>query len=232
MSAPERPVRARPEPADVIRLVVTVVLGGIGAAAGFKHTHDWAVANGQHGWLAWADAVVIEGIAIVAGFELHRDRHRPDHTPRRISFPAVVLIAGIGVQMAAQVALAPRTPAGWLLAAMPALGFLVVVKLLMRRAPAPSAPVAVPATPAPPLTTAPAPAPTPAEPAPTPEPPRLSGVKLPAHLIEQITTTVDEIRAAGNEPTTDDIRRVVKVPDAMAARILDHLTPRNGHPIT
>jgi hypothetical protein len=77
---------------------------------------------------------VIEGMAIVAGFEVHREHHRPG--PRRkVSFPILVLVARFGIQMAAQVALAEPTPAGWLLAAMPALGFLVV-KLLMRRAPA------------------------------------------------------------------------------------------------
>jgi len=75
-----------------IRTLVTVALGGIGAAAGFTHTHDWASAHGQHGWLAWADAVVIEGMAVVAGFEIHRDHttHRPT---RRITLPQLVLVA-------------------------------------------------------------------------------------------------------------------------------------------
>ncbi|WP_232211841.1 DUF2637 domain-containing protein, partial [Saccharomonospora halophila] len=128
--------RRRWSAAGVIRVVVTVVLGGIGAAAGFKHTHDWAVHHGQTGWLAWADAVVIEGMAVVAGFEIQRDRQQQDaglRPPRRVTFPVVVLVVAFGIQMAAQVALAEPTPAGWLLAAMPALGFLVVVKLLMRR---------------------------------------------------------------------------------------------------
>src|SRR3982074_479101 len=67
---------------DVIRVLVTALLGGIGAAAGFSHTHDWAVHHGQTGWLAWADAVVIEGMAIVAGFEGHREHHPPGPTAR------------------------------------------------------------------------------------------------------------------------------------------------------
>src|SRR3954447_16280088 len=105
---------------DLIRTLVAVVLGTIGAAAGFTHTHDWAVHHGQLGWIAWADAVVIEGIVIVAGFEIQRD-HRAGET-RKLTFPVAVLVAGFGVQMAAQVALAEPTPAGWLVAAMPALG--------------------------------------------------------------------------------------------------------------
>ena len=117
--------------ADVIRIGVAVVLGGIGAAAGFTHTHDWAANHGQTGWLAWATAVVIEGIAIVAGIEIHHDRA----AGRSFRFPMIVLCFGVLVQMTAQVAEAEPSPAGWLVAAMPALGFLAVVKLLMRRMP-------------------------------------------------------------------------------------------------
>src|SRR3954453_5090662 len=97
---------------DAIRVFVTVVLGGIGGAAGFTHTHDWAIRHGETGWLAWADAVVIEGIAIVAGFEVRRDHHHGQ--TRTLTFPLVVLVAGFGIQMSAQVALAEPTPAGWL----------------------------------------------------------------------------------------------------------------------
>jgi hypothetical protein len=231
---------------DVIRVLVTALLGGIGAAAGFSHTHDWAVHHGQTGWLAWADAVVIEGMAIVAGFEVHRDHHRPSLRGRRVSFPLVVLVAGFGIQMAAQVALAEPTPAGWLLAAMPALGFLVVVKLLMRRAPttdpATPAPVAdrpTPEVPAPRQTAPPLaasePAPAPAPPAPAPVPAAAgaaSRLKLPPEMTTRITAVVDEVRRDGREVTADDIRRAVKVPDAMAAQILADLRIHNGHTLT
>jgi hypothetical protein len=221
----------------VIRVLVTALLGGIGAAAGFSHTHDWAVHHGQTGWLAWADAVVIEGMAIVAGFEVHRDHHRPG--PRRkVSFPILVLVAGFGIQMAAQVALAEPTPPGWLLAAMPALGFLVVVKLLMRRAPTTDHPTPAPApvadrsTPEPPAarpappTVAPEPAPVAAAPGPA------SRLKLPPEMTTRITAVMDEVRREGRDMTTDDIRRAVKVPDAMAAQIVADLSIHNGHTFT
>ena len=203
--------------AEAVRVLVTVVLGGIGAAAGFTHTHDWAVHHGQTGWLAWADAVVIEGIAIVAGFEVRRD-HQQGNT-RRITFPVVVLIAGFGIQMTAQVALAEPTPGGWLLAAMPALGFLVVVKLLMRRAPADTEAGAPAATPAP---------------TPTPAPPRGSTLaKLPAGVRESVTRTTESVHAAGRSVTADDLSAAVKLPDAMVAALLDELNTRvNHHPVT
>lgn len=223
---------------EAVRVLVTVVLGGIGGAAGFTHTHDWAVHHGQTGWLAWADAVVIEGIAIVAGFEVRRDHHQG--TGRKISFPLVVLVAGFGIQMAAQVALAEPTPAGWLLAAMPALGFLVVVKLLMRRAPTPeqaSQPreaVSVPE----PARPAPSPEPEPSR-RPNPEPTTtaettavLPKLRLPAPMADRIHAVATEAKQAGREVTSADIQRAVKVPDDLAARIVADLTAVNGHTVT
>lgn len=226
MSTPDTPghPRRRSWP-DVLRIVVTIILGGIGAAAGFKHTHDWALAHGQTGWLAWADAVVIEGIAVVAGFEIHRDHHS-GRTPRRVSFPMIVLVAGFGIQMAAQVALAEPTPAGWLLAAMPALGFLVVVKLLMRRAPAPEAPV----EPLPAAAAEVSPEPAPSSAPPSVERPR---VRLSREITDKIAAAAAEIRDhEGREPTTTDIRRAVKVPDHLAAQALREIPAHNGHPRT
>jgi hypothetical protein len=181
---------------EAIRVLVTVVLGGIGGAAGFTHTHDWAIHHGQTGWLAWADAVVIEGIAIVAGFEVRRDHHHGQ--TRTLTFPLVVLVAGFGIQMSAQVALAEPTPAGWLLAAMPALGFLVVVKLLMRRAPTTATQPEQPGEPKQPQQPEPARRPIPVDPPSAAETtlvlPRL---KLPAPMTDRIHAVVSETRQAG-----------------------------------
>ncbi|WP_328454719.1 DUF2637 domain-containing protein [Amycolatopsis sp. NBC_00438] len=210
---------------DVVRVLVAVVLGSIGAAAGFTHTHDWAVHHGQVGWIAWADAVVIEGIVIVAGFEIQRD-HRAGASSRKLTFPLAVLVAGFGVQMAAQVALAEPTPAGWLVAAMPALGFLVVVKLLMRRTPASETPVTPESIPEPePVTVTASRTDVVAHPAPpavvVPARPRL---KLPAELTSRINTVAETARSEGRELTIEEIRRVVRVPEPMAAQILHDLT--------
>jgi len=222
--------------ADVIRIGVAVILGGIGAAAGFTHTHDWALSHGQTGWLAWATAVVIEGMAVVAGFEIHHDRA----AGRSFTLPATVLVFGVLVQMTAQVAEAEPTPAGWLVAAMPALGFLAVVKLLMRRTPthppttgteSPAPPVPEPDQPTTPTAVTPALATVPGTVTAVPR------VKLPPALADRVTALVAEIRAEGREPTVEDIRRAVKVPGPMAAQILGGLPPAdpaaprpiNGH---
>jgi hypothetical protein len=190
--------------ADVIRIGVAVVLGGIGAAAGFTHTHNWAANHGQTGWLAWATAVVIEGIAIVAGIEIHYDRA----TGRPYRFPMIVLVFGVLVQMTAQVAEAERSPAGWLVAAMPALGFLAVVKLLMRHMPEPS----TPDEPSPPKVSVAS-----TEPVSTPR------VKLPADIAARIDAAISASRAEGREPSAEDIQRVARVPADLARRVLaDH----------
>jgi hypothetical protein len=187
--------------ADVIRIGVAVVLGGIGAAAGFTHTHNWAANHGQTGWLAWATAVVIEGIAIVAGIEIHHDRA----TGRPYRFPMIVLVFGVLVQMTAQVAEAERTPAGWLVAAMPALGFLAVVKLLMRRLPEPSTPDA---------------SALPTARAMIAEPVNTLRIKLPADITARIDAAISATRAEGREPSVEDIQRVARVPADLARRVL------------
>jgi hypothetical protein len=233
MAAPSRAARLLNRVGIVVPTLITLGLAGIGAAAGFRHTHDWAVSNGQTGWFAWADAVVIECMCLVAGFEIHKDRQ----AGRSARFPLTVLVIGFGIQMTAQVAEAKPTPAGWLLAATPALGFLVVVKLLMRRlpdhtdhtepadiAPAPSTLASAHRTD---QDTAPAPAPAAVSVA-------VPRVKLPPALADRVTELVGEIRAEGREPTAEDIRRAVKVPVPMAAQILDGLAadrPTNGHAV-
>lgn len=108
-----------------VRTVITVAVGAIGGAIGFWHTYEWAVENGQKGPVAWGIAVVVESMAVVAGLELRR---------RYGIGPLLVLVAAFLLQMAAQVAGARDTVAGWLLAATPALGFLVIVKFGLRAA--------------------------------------------------------------------------------------------------
>ena len=39
---------------DVVHMLITIGVGAIGGAVGFKHSHDWAVQNGQEDWIAWA----------------------------------------------------------------------------------------------------------------------------------------------------------------------------------
>ena len=223
---------------DVVRTIVTVALGGIGAAAGFTHTHDWANAHWQHGWLAWADAVAIECMAIVAGFEVHRD-HQAGKKGRQALFPQAVLVAAFLIQMTAQVSQAEPTPAGWLLAAMPALGFLTVVKLIMRRLPSRQ-------NPAPPEQTVTVPPEPPeheinqvkavrtdtphqtvhklqSEMEQTSRPAIGTATRLPATVRTKLTAMASQAHEEGRTITIEEIRRTITLPDTMLTQLVAEL---------
>lgn len=115
--------------ADGLQLVILVGMGGLAGAASFRHVHDLAADHGQAGWFAWATAVSIEAMSIAAGLEIRRSHA----TSRSARFPTVALAGGIAVSLAAQVAQAQRSPWGWIVAAMPAVAFLTVLKFALRR---------------------------------------------------------------------------------------------------
>ncbi|MFE9185637.1 DUF2637 domain-containing protein [Micromonospora haikouensis] len=111
-----------------------LLIGGAAGAASFRHVHDVAAGHGQPGWLAWADAVVLELTSIAAGLELRRNRR----LGKSVTFPAAVLAAAVLLSLAAQVVEAEPSVIGWIAAALPALGFLAMVKIALGRAdPAP-----------------------------------------------------------------------------------------------
>ncbi|MGW5054732.1 hypothetical protein [Actinokineospora sp. NPDC004072] len=86
---------------------------------------------------------------------------------------------------------------------------------------------------APPATTAPTEPPTPA--APTPPPvlapaPAPGRVRLPDDLAAKVAASITYARAQGRTPSVADVQSVVRLSDALAARVLaDHIT--NGHPV-
>ncbi|MFI6231523.1 DUF2637 domain-containing protein [Micromonospora echinospora] len=104
-----------------------LAIGGAAGAASFTHVHNVAAAHGQPGWLAWADAIVLELMSIASGLELRR-RKRAGVS---VVFPAAVLACAVTLSLAAQVVEAEPSPIGWIAAAVPALGFLVMVKIAL-----------------------------------------------------------------------------------------------------
>ncbi|OKI71745.1 hypothetical protein A6A27_20070 [Micromonospora sp. CB01531] len=113
-----------------IQVLIMLLIGGAAGAASFRHVHDVAAAHGQPGWLAWADAVVLELASIAAGLELRRNRRRG----KSVAFPAAVLTVAVFLSLAAQVVEAEASVIGWVAAALPALGFLTMVKIALGRA--------------------------------------------------------------------------------------------------
>ncbi|MBM0255464.1 DUF2637 domain-containing protein [Micromonospora sp. 4G55] len=104
-----------------------LAIGAAAGAASFTHVHNVAAAHGQPGWLAWADAVVLELMSIASGLELRRRKRAHTSTV----FPASVLACAVTLSLAAQVVEAEPSPVGWIAAAVPALGFLVMVKIAL-----------------------------------------------------------------------------------------------------
>ncbi|NEA28324.1 DUF2637 domain-containing protein [Actinomadura bangladeshensis] len=109
-----------------------VVLAGIAAAGSFTHIRDTATEHGQRGWMAWAIAVCIDLTCVMAAGERQRDKHTGRDTGR-LSWPTVVLVGGILLSLAANLAQADPSVWGWITAGTPAGAFLVAVSMLERR---------------------------------------------------------------------------------------------------
>ncbi|MBU8858053.1 MULTISPECIES: DUF2637 domain-containing protein [unclassified Micromonospora] len=127
-AARPRPGRQRWE--DRAQVAIMLLVGGAAGAASFTHVHDVAAGHGQPGWLAWADAIVLELMSIAAGLELRRKRR----LGTSVVFPAAVLVVAVSLSLAAQVVEAEASVIGWTAAALPALGFLAMVKIALGRA--------------------------------------------------------------------------------------------------
>jgi len=112
-----------------VQVLILLTIGAVAAAASFTHVHDVAAAHGQPGWLAWADAIVLELMSIATGLEIRR-RARAG---RPAGFVLAVLVASVALSLAAQVVEAERSLIGWLAAALPALAFLACVKIVLSR---------------------------------------------------------------------------------------------------
>ncbi|MFV2177960.1 DUF2637 domain-containing protein [Actinomadura sp. LOL_016] len=118
-----------------------LVLAAIAAAGSFTHIRDTATEHGQGGWMAWAVAVCIDLTCVMAARERQRDK-RTGRRTARLSWPTLVLVGGVLLSLAANLAQAEPSVWGWLSAGTPAGAFLVAVSMLERRAsgprPAPS----------------------------------------------------------------------------------------------
>jgi hypothetical protein len=113
----------------IVQIVIMLAIGTMAGAASFTHVHDVTLAHGQPDWIGWANATVVELMSIALGLELRR-RAR---TNRPTTFVASALVFFVLVSLAAQVVEAERSVVGWLAAALPAIGFLVLAKVVLSR---------------------------------------------------------------------------------------------------
>jgi hypothetical protein len=116
-----------------VQIAIMLLMGGGAGAASFKHIHDLAVHYGQPSWIGWANATVVELMSIVSGLEIRRRKRA--HAKQSTGFVYLVFFGAVLISLAANVAKAHPSPWGWIMAAMPALGFLAVVKIVLTRQP-------------------------------------------------------------------------------------------------
>jgi hypothetical protein len=117
---------------SVARLAILLAIGGMAGAAAFTHVHDLTVAHGQPDWIGWANAVAVELMAIYLGLEI-RARRRAG---RPVGLVGVLLVGFALLSLAAQVAEAEPSVWGWIVAAVPSLAFLALVKVVLSSVPA------------------------------------------------------------------------------------------------
>jgi hypothetical protein len=83
---------------------------------------------GTGNWFGWANAMVSELIPLAAGLEARR---RIRHYGTAGAYPIVLIVAAVALSLTGQFAEATHSISGWLISAVPALGFLALVKLVL-----------------------------------------------------------------------------------------------------
>ncbi|MEV4751659.1 DUF2637 domain-containing protein [Streptosporangium sp. NPDC049248] len=111
-----------------------LILAAIAGAGSFTHIRDTATEHGQDGWMAWAIAVCVDLTCVMAARERQRDKKNGRERSGWISWPTLVLVGGIALSLAANLAQAHPSAWGWITAATPAGAFLIAVSMLERRA--------------------------------------------------------------------------------------------------
>ncbi|ACZ91307.1 DUF2637 domain-containing protein [Streptosporangium roseum] len=192
-----------------------LVLAAIAGAGSFTHIRDTATEHGQSGWMAWAVAVCVDLTCVMAARERQRDKQTGRVRDGRISWPTLVLVAGIVLSLAANLNQADPSPWGWITAATPAGAFLVAVSMLERRASAPR----------------PEPSPAPssvlevaAEPAPVPRPVPAEQDGPSSELLDYARRVAEEYQTAQGKPISrDTLRARLGVSHQLASDLLRHL---------
>lgn len=114
----------------VVQAVIMAGIGVMAGAASFTHMHDWTMHNvptGTGDWFGWANAVASELTPTVAVLDMRRRRRAGKPT----TYPVVVLVCSVALSLSAQFACARASVSGWLLAAVPAIAFLALTKMVL-----------------------------------------------------------------------------------------------------
>lgn len=95
--------------------IVAAVLGLSAFAVSFTHVQRLAVRSGQIGWVADGIAASVELMALAAVTEMRRRRRQGE----QVNWPRGVLVLGVVMSLAANLATAQPTVWGFIMAAWP-----------------------------------------------------------------------------------------------------------------
>ncbi len=111
------------------------VVAGIAFSGSFSHIVELCEKHGQRGWAANATAACVDLLCFMGAEERQRDK-RINRQPKYgfTRWPTVVLLGGIVLTLAANLATASKGPWGKVVAAIPAVCLLVAVSIIERRA--------------------------------------------------------------------------------------------------
>ncbi len=126
---------------SAIEVCILLAVAGMAGAASFTHVHDWTMHNSPTGtgdWFGWANAMVSELIPLAAGLEARR---RVRLFGKAGKYPIALIIGAVALSLTGQFAEAKPSVSGWLIAAVPAIGFLALVKLVLSSPATPTAEV-------------------------------------------------------------------------------------------
>jgi hypothetical protein len=206
----------------VVQAVIMLAVGGMAGAASFTHVHDWTMHNSPPGtgnWFGWANAMVSELIPLAAGLEARRRIHTYGQAG---AYPIVLIVAAVALSLTGQFAEATHSLSGWLISAVPALGFLALVKLVL------SGPRPTTTTPtntaAPAATTPSASAAATAETIPTGQLPPAGPGRLPGHVLASARFAVtNHLQTVGRPITAEELAARISITPAIAAGVLRQL---------
>jgi hypothetical protein len=206
---------------SVVQAVIMLAVAGMAGAASFTHVHDWTMHNSPAGtgnWFGWANAMVSELIPLAAGLEARR---RIRHYGTAGAYPIVLIVAAVALSLTGQFAEAAHSISGWLISAVPALGFLALVKLVL------SSPRPISTT----ATTSKA-EPTPVQVTPVTQQPtptmamvgQLPSGGLPAHVVAAGRYAATNHRETTGRPiTAAELAARISITPALAATVVDTL---------
>jgi uncharacterized membrane protein (UPF0136 family) len=111
-----------------------ITLTGVAFGASYGHIAKLCGDYGPHGWVQYATAACVDLLCIIGAEERQRDK-RIGRSRKWgfVSWPTLVLIAGILVTLAANIATAEPRIFGYCVAAWPAGALLLAVSVLERR---------------------------------------------------------------------------------------------------